>query len=62
MLLLDDVLSELDRRRQDFVLNRLGEGQVLLTCCEEEAAARTRAGRQFFISGGQIAQTRQSGA
>lgn len=54
VLLLDDVLSELDRRRQDFVLNRLGAGQVLITCCEPEAAARFHAGRVFQVSNGQI--------
>ena len=36
VLLLDDVLSELDPKRQEFVLNRLGDGQVLITCCEED--------------------------
>ena len=54
VLLLDDVLSELDRRRQDFVLNRLGTGQVLITCCEAETAERSRAGRVFQIAGGRI--------
>ncbi len=34
ILLLDDVLSELDPGRQDFVLNQIGEGQVFITCCE----------------------------
>jgi DNA replication and repair protein RecF len=34
LLLLDDVLSELDAGRQDFVLNQIGEGQVFITCCE----------------------------
>ena len=34
VLLLDDVLSELDARRQDFVLNRITQGQVFITCCE----------------------------
>ena len=34
VLLLDDVLSELDARRQDFVLNQISEGQVFITCCE----------------------------
>ena len=33
ILLLDDVLSELDARRQDFVLNRIGGGQTLITSC-----------------------------
>lgn len=34
VLLLDDVLSELDAGRQDFVLNQITEGQVFITCCE----------------------------
>ena len=34
ILLLDDVLSELDAKRQDFVLNRIKTGQVFITCCE----------------------------
>ena len=37
VLLLDDVLSELDQRRRDFVLRRIRGGQVFITCCEEEA-------------------------
>lgn len=52
VLLLDDVLSELDRRRQDFVLNRIQSGQVLITCCEEEA--KLSAGRIFHIRNGTI--------
>ena len=34
VLLLDDVLSELDAKRQDFVLNKIDKGQVFITCCE----------------------------
>lgn len=36
VLLLDDVLSELDAERQDFVLNKIGTGQVFITCCEKD--------------------------
>lgn len=36
ILLLDDVLSELDAGRQDFVLNKLKSGQVFITCCETD--------------------------
>lgn len=35
VLLLDDVLSELDHRRQEFVLSRIQGGQVFITCCED---------------------------
>ena len=34
VLLLDDVLSELDEARQEFVVNKLYRGQVLLACTE----------------------------
>ncbi len=54
VLLLDDVLSELDKRRQDFVLNRIQSGQVLITCCEEEAAAKLAAGQVFHIQSGSV--------
>ena len=33
VLLLDDVLSELDQGRQDFILNEIRSGQVFITCC-----------------------------
>ena len=33
VLLLDDVLSELDKKRQSFVLNHIHKGQVFITCC-----------------------------
>lgn len=36
VLLLDDVLSELDATRRDFVLNQITSGQVIITSCEEE--------------------------
>lgn len=61
VLLLDDVLSELDRRRQDFVLNRILDGQVVITCCEDGIAEKIRAGKVFLVQGGRIAGERRSG-
>ena len=57
VLLLDDVLSELDAQRQEFVLNRIGGGQTLITCCDDEAIRRRMGGRVFTVSGGRIRQT-----
>ena len=54
ILLLDDVLSELDQRRQEFVLNRLGGGQTLITCCEDEGISKRTGGRVLFVEGGRI--------
>ena len=54
VLLLDDVLSELDARRQAFVLNRIEGGQVFITCCEEEKLTTREAGRMFRVRDGQV--------
>lgn len=54
VLLLDDVLSELDTRRQAFVLNRIRGGQVFITCCEEEKLEGLEGGRAFHIRNGSI--------
>jgi len=40
IFLLDDVLSELDAQRQDFILSRILRGQVMVTCCDEIQAVR----------------------
>ncbi|WP_295630298.1 DNA replication/repair protein RecF [uncultured Intestinimonas sp.] len=54
VLLLDDVLSELDHRRQAFVLNRIGGGQVFITCCEEDRLSGLEEGAVFHIQGGRL--------
>ena len=54
ILLLDDVLSELDARRQEFVLNRIGGGQTLITCCEDEGISSRTGGRVLFVQNGRI--------
>ncbi len=52
VLLLDDVLSELDAGRQDFVLNQISTGQVFITCCEP--GRFTRLGKTIEIQKGQV--------
>ena len=54
VLLLDDVLSELDQRRQEFVLRRITGGQVFITCCEDVGLNRLREGKSFRIRDGQL--------
>ena len=54
VLLLDDVLSELDQRRQEFVLNRIGGGQTLITCCEDEGISSRTGGLVLFVENGRI--------
>ena len=52
ILLLDDVLSELDPGRQDFVLNQINKGQVFITCCEPERF--TKLGKTVEIVSGRV--------
>jgi len=52
VLLLDDVLSELDPARQDFVLNQIDKGQVFITCCEP--GRFTKLGTTIEIKAGQV--------
>ena len=52
VLLLDDVLSELDQSRQDFVLNQIVTGQVFITCCEP--GRFTRLGKTIEIQNGKV--------
>ena len=54
ILLLDDVLSELDPRRQEFVLNRISGGQVFITCCENDRLSSLLGGKVLHIRGGTI--------
>lgn len=54
VLLLDDVLSELDADRQRFVLNRIGGGQTIITCCEDDDISSRTGGRVLAVSGGRI--------
>ena len=54
VLLLDDVLSELDHRRQAFVLNRIRGGQVFITCCEEEKLDGLEGGKAFHVHEGKL--------
>ena len=54
ILLLDDVLSELDEKRQEFVLNRIGGGQTLISCCEDEGISKRTGGKVLFVEKGRI--------
>ena len=54
VILLDDVLSELDSGRQDFLLNELKDNQVFITCCEQSNKEQLREGKVFLVEKGVI--------
>lgn len=54
VILLDDVMSELDETRQDYILNHLGKRQVFITCCDPTTVLRLCEGRTFHIEEGRV--------
>ena len=51
---LDDVMSELDTSRQDYILNHIDGWQVFITCCEPSAALKNTAAKVFHVKQGVI--------
>lgn len=54
IVLLDDVMSELDERRQNYILNHIERFQVFITCCDKNTVLRLREGKTFHIAGGKL--------
>ena len=54
VVLLDDVMSELDQSRQDYILNRIRDFQVFITCCDVSNTLRMESGRIFTVTGGRV--------
>lgn len=52
VILLDDVMSELDLTRQNYILNKINNKQVFITCCEKETVSRLCAGKVYRIENG----------
>lgn len=52
--LLDDVMSELDEKRQDYILNHIKNWQVFITCCDKETILRLKEGKTFHIEKGTL--------
>ena len=52
IMLLDDVMSELDTRRQDYILNHLENQQVFITCCDISNTLRLKSGMIYKMENG----------
>ena len=55
--LLDDVMSELDAGRQDYILNHIEGWQVFITCCEPSSLLRLCDGKTFSLHSGSLEET-----
>ncbi len=54
VILLDDVMSELDAMRQDYILNPLKNRQVFINCCEPGTLLRSTGGKPFRVMEGEV--------
>lgn len=52
--LLDDVMSELDEGRQDYILNHMKGMQLFITCCDAGTILRGTRGKTFHIENGKV--------
>lgn len=52
--LLDDVMSELDETRQNYILNHVRDWQTFITCCDPSNVTRLIGGRVFNIKNGGV--------
>lgn len=55
--LLDDVMSELDCGRQNYLMKHLEGWQVFITCCDPSVLSRVNTGKVFEVSAGKIKQS-----
>ncbi|MGN0477777.1 MAG: DNA replication/repair protein RecF [Ruminococcus sp.] len=56
VLLLDDVLSELDLKRQNYLLNKIDDYQVFITCCEKSNKEILKKGKVFNVEKGKVTE------
>lgn len=54
IILLDDVMSELDKTRQRYILNHIKAKQVFITCCDPANIEGLKAGKIFEVKNGAI--------
>jgi DNA replication and repair protein RecF len=57
VFLLDDILSELDRSRQEFIFKNLENRQVIVTCCNKELFEGMNVSNVVEVANGEFALT-----
>lgn len=58
VILLDDVLSELDRSRREFIISKLKGMQIFITCCEPVSRLK---GRRYEMKNGETFNKKENG-
>lgn len=57
VILLDDVMSELDGGRREYLLNHLAGSQIFITCCDQNYFLSLTGGKRFYMQGGRASET-----
>ena len=55
VFLLDDILSELDKDRKNYILSRITDRQVIITGCESEVFEKG-SGKRIFVKSGEVTE------
>lgn len=58
LVLLDDVMSELDENRRDYLLNHLGSQQLIITCCDKADFKNLKEGARIRMEDGKARRVR----
>ncbi|NLO46224.1 MAG: DNA replication/repair protein RecF [Clostridiales bacterium] len=56
VVLLDDVMSELDSQRQEFLLDYLRDWQVFITCCDARHFSKLKSFKTFCVENGKVSE------
>lgn len=59
VVMLDDVMSELDKSRQSYLLNKLKGKQVFITGCDIDTFSELEKGKIFFIKAGELTKEKE---
>lgn len=54
VLLLDDIMSELDKERQNYVINKIKNMQIFITCTDAESLKNIKSGKFIKIEKGMV--------
>lgn len=52
VLLLDDIMSELDKNRREYILKSVNNIQILITCTDTDGMDVPQSARRIYVSGG----------
>lgn len=52
VLLLDDIMSELDKKRREYILSHINDMQILITCTDTDGMEVPDSARRIFVSNG----------